>query len=299
MRKNCLRILVIIALSLLPLFHSQSGLAETDVVTLTTHMPAALVLGQPGFTTNAAATTQTGMRAPMGVAVDPTTGKVFVADQINQRVLRFASLATLSNGLAAEGVLGQPDFLSSLPNRGGPAAPNSLFSPMGVSVDPQGRLWVADNLNNRILRFDDAALKANGADADGVLGQPDFNSSGASTAQNRVGLPMGVFADSSGRLWVADFIGNRILRFDDAALKANGANADAVLGQLDFTSNLAATTQNGMNHPCGAFLDSSQRLWVVDYDNHRVLRFDDAANKANGADADGVLGQADFVTARA
>ncbi len=193
MRKNCLRILAIIALALLPLFQSQLSLAETDAVTPTTHMPAALVLGQPGFTTNAAATTQSGMRTPYSVAVDPTTGKVFVADQINQRVLRFASLATLSNGLAAEGVLGQPDFVSSIPNRGGAPAPNSLFSPMGVSVDSQGRLWVADTLNNRVLRFDDAAAKANGADADAVLGQPDFNSSGAATTQNRLSQPIDCF----------------------------------------------------------------------------------------------------------
>ena len=151
-------------------------------------------------------------------------------------------------------------------------------------------------LNNRILRFDNAALKANGADADGVLGQPDFNSNSLSTAQNRLGLPMGVFADSSGRLWIADHMNNRILRFDDAALKADGEDADGVLGQPDFLTSVITTTQSGMHNPWGVFLDSSGRLWVADYNNHRVLRFDDAANQADGADADGVLGQPDFVT---
>jgi DNA-binding beta-propeller fold protein YncE len=296
MRKNCLRILVIIALSLLPLFQSQLCFAETDAVTPTTHMAASLVLGQPGFTTNAAASTQTGMRTPYRVAVDPTTGKVFVADLINHRVLRFAALSTLSNGLAAEGVLGQPDFLSNLSNRGGTPAPNSLFTPMGVSVDPQGRLWVADTLNNRILRFDNAALKANGADADGVLGQPDFNSAGAATTQSGMTQPSLAVADAGGRLWVADTFNNRILCFDNASAKANGADADSVLGQTDFNTNVTATTQNGMNLPFGAFLDSSGRLWVADFGNSRVLRFDDAANKADGADADGVLGQANFDT---
>ena len=204
MRKNCLRILVIIVLAFLPLFQSELSQAETDAVTPTTHMPASLVLGQPGFTTNAAATTQSGMRTPFSVAVDPTTGKVFVADQINQRVLRFASLAALSNGLAAEAVLGQADFFSNLLNRGGPPAPNNVASPIGVSVDIQGRLWVADTLNNRILRYDNAALKANGADADGVLGQPDFSSAGAAFTQSGMTQPSYAIADASGRLWVAD-----------------------------------------------------------------------------------------------
>lgn len=77
---------------------------------MTNGMAASLVLGQPDFTTNTTATSAEGMRGPFGVAVDPTTGKVFVTDTFNSRVLRFASVAALSNGAAAEGVLGQPDF---------------------------------------------------------------------------------------------------------------------------------------------------------------------------------------------
>src|ERR1700712_838385 len=75
--------------------------------------PASLVLGQSDFITNTAATTQSGMNIPSGVAIDPTSGKVFVADNKNNRVLRFASIATLVNGAPAESVFGQPDFTTS------------------------------------------------------------------------------------------------------------------------------------------------------------------------------------------
>ena len=51
-----------------------------------------------------------------------------------------------------------------------------MDTPMDVAVDSGGRLWVADANNNRLLRFENAALKTNGADADGVLGQRDFDS---------------------------------------------------------------------------------------------------------------------------
>ena len=112
--------------------------------------------------------------------------------------------------------------------------------PYGVFVDAQGRLWVADTGNYRVLRFDSATFKANGAPADAVLGQPDFTHAAAATTQSGMFFPSGVFFDASGRLWVASQDNNRVLRFDGAASKSNGANADGVLGQPGFTSKTAA-----------------------------------------------------------
>src|SRR5512147_3209460 len=74
---------------------------------LTDHMPASGVLGQDSLSKNVAGTTATGMTNAFGVAVDPTTGKLFVADRNNSRVLRFSSAAEMINGSAAEAALGQ------------------------------------------------------------------------------------------------------------------------------------------------------------------------------------------------
>jgi sugar lactone lactonase YvrE len=257
---------------------------------------ATQVLGQANFTSNTAATTQIRMDNPYGVAVDPATYKVFVAELNNHRVLRFASLFALSNGAAAEAVLGQANFTSGSPNRGGAAAANTLNGPTGVFVDTGGRLWVADYNNHRVLRFNNASTKSNGANADGVLGQANFTSSAPATSQSRMNYPVGVFVDSGGRLWVADSDNHRVLRFDNAASKANGANADGVLGQANFTSNTTATSKNRMDKPVGVYLDPGGRLWVTEFNNNRLMRFNNAAAKANGANADGVLGQANFTS---
>ena len=254
---------------------------------------ATLVLGQPNFTSHIYNNhSQTGMMIPFSVAVDPNTRKVFVAEFANNRVMRFASVYALTNGAAAEAVLGQPDFTSDSSD----TTQNGMYTPRSIFVDAGGRLWVADDGNNRVLRFDNAASKANGADADGVLGQPDFTTSDYATTQNGMHYPGGVAVDSSGRLWVADLDNNRVLRFDNAASKANGVNADGVLGQADFTTGDQATTQNGMHYPVGVAVDSSGRLWVAEIGNNRVLRFDEAAAKANGAKANGVLGQPGFTS---
>ena len=254
--------------------------------------PASLVLGQPDFTSNTAALTASGMNVPFGVAIDPISGKVFVADANNKRVLRFASGAALINGAAADGVFGQPNFTSNTPA----TSASGMGGPSGVAVDSAGRLWVADSGNQRVLRFDNAASKANGAAADGVLGQANFTSSIIATTASGMYNPFGVAVDSAGRLWVADASNSRVLRFDNAAGKANGANADGVLGQPNFTSKVGATSVGGMAYPFGVAVDSTGNLWVAEYLNSRVLRFDSAAGKANGANADGVLGQANFTS---
>jgi len=208
-------------------------------------------------------------------------------------VLRFDNAASKSNGATADGVLGQPDFVTST---GGAAAANNFGELNGVAVDHSGNLWVTDAGFNRLLRFNNAAGKANGANADGVLGQTSFTTGASGLSASSFNTPYGVAADNTGHLWVTDFFNKRVLRFDNAAGKPNGANADGVLGQPNFVSNAGTTTQNGMNFPIYDTTDTAGTLWVSDYQNNRVLGFNNAAGKSNGANADGVLGQLDFVS---
>jgi sugar lactone lactonase YvrE len=263
----------------------------------TTNQSASVVLGQPDFTSTGSSNLPNRFAGPEGMAVDPTTGKVFVADTFNNRVLRFSSTAAAINGSNPEAVIGQASFASSLANQGGSAAANTLNFPSDVFVDSAGRLWVADYQNNRVLRFDLASLIGpTNPSADRVLGQALFTTAGAATTSQGMNGPFAITVDSNGVLWVADSGNNRVLRFDDAATKNSGAAANGVLGQALFTTSGAATSISKMNDPVSISTDSSGRLWVADNVNNRVLRFDAAASKADGANADGVLGQALFTT---
>jgi sugar lactone lactonase YvrE len=250
------------------------------------------VIGQPDFMSASFQVDADSLSFATGVAVDPTTGKVFVADSNIVRVTRYSSMAAMLNGQPAEAVLGQPDLMSS----GVAATQNGMNQPNGICVDAAGRLWVAERGNNRVTRFDNAATKPNGANADGVLGQPDFMTNTAGTSATKMSGPLSVFVDGAGRLWVSDRSNIRVLRFDNAAMKANGAAADGVLGQSDFMTNTGGTSATKLQLPEYLFVDGAGRLWVVDSLNHRVLRFDNAAMKANGAAADGVLGRPDLMS---
>ena len=260
---------------------------------LTGNQPdAEIVFGQPNFTSNTPNITQNGLEDPRGLWVDHS-GRLWVADESNHRVLWYnRAYAITTNQPNADGVLGQPVFTSKGPR----LTQDGMNFPCDVTVDETGNLWVTDAQNDRIIRFDNAVLKANGANADAVLGQPDFISNATATTQNGLNDPEGITISEDGTLWVSDDNNNRVLRYDNAAAKSNGANADGVLGQPNFTSFGGQATQNGMNGSSGLTIDCLNNLYVVDKRNERVLVYLDAPNKANGANADYVLGQPNFTS---
>lgn len=281
------RSLILLA-AILPFF----SLARADQ--FVTGQAVSSALGQVDLVSASTGSSQSLLSNPRSVAVDPTTGKVFVADSSNSRILRFSSTAALSNGSDAEAVIGQPDFSSNLENQGGAATASTFFIPLLITVDINGRLWVADQGNHRVLGFLGASSLENNPTADFVFGQPDFTTRSRGTSSATMDAPTGVAIGSDDSLWVVDSFNHRVLRFANITSKISGASADSVLGQSDFTLNLPGTSATQMRNPYSVSVDSAGRIWVADSENFRVLRFDNAASMANGSPANGVLGQASF-----
>src|SRR5262249_11086738 len=133
-------------------------------------MLATLVIGQTGFTTNSTGLAADKLNNPFGIAFD-ATGSLYVADSSNNRVLRY--IAPFSNGMSANTVFGQMDFVTGTAN----TSINGLNSPKGVGLDASGNLFVGDTNNNRTLEF--IPPFSFGMNASVVLGQSTFNTAAA------------------------------------------------------------------------------------------------------------------------
>lgn len=252
-----------------------------------TFQPASLVLGQPGFTTGAINRGQplpaaNSLAQPGAVATDGSY--TVVADWGNDRVVGFLGVPQASD-LTADFVVGQTDFTSG--NDG--LAADRLDSPRGVCM-AQGRLYVADSRNNRVLIWNSVPLTNQPADQ--VLGQVGFTTNVPGVGPGGMFGPTGLMV-VGGRLLVADSGNNRVLVWNTLPA-ANGAPADMVLGQPDFITTTAAATQSRMAWPRDVWSDGV-RLVVSDSSNNRVLIWN-GFPAANGAAADLVLGQGDFVS---
>ena len=238
---------------------------------------ATAVLGQPDFASSDATTTQSGMNYPTVTNLDTVNHRLFVADNANNRVLVFQldSGNNITTSIPAY-VLGQPDFTSSTTT----PTQSTLHAPWGLAYESTtNRLFVADQNNQRVMVFDvNPSTIANGENALNVIGEPDFTSDAHPATQNGLFSPDGLaFDPTTETLFAADDNNNRVMMFDVATSTiSNGENAFNVLGQPDFTSSVATTTQFGLNDPDGdMFFDSvNHRLFVPDSSNNRVLQFD-------------------------
>ncbi len=171
---------------------------------------ADVVVGQANFSSNASNTTDVTLSYPYMVSVHGN--QMFIADYGNSRILIYNSIPT-SPGAAANVVIGQPSFTDLGANNGGISASTLAFAG-APAVDDQGRFYVGDFSNNRILVWNSIPT-TNYQPADAVIGQPNFttntqNTGGVSASSSRD--PWGL-SIQNGKLWVADYSNHRVLQF--------------------------------------------------------------------------------------
>jgi sugar lactone lactonase YvrE len=266
-------------------------LSWSSAQAFTSGQPADLVIGQPGFATQGGGLGADLFYGPEAAAVD-TSGNLWVADTENNRVLRFDQ--PFSNGMSASLVLGQPDFDSNAPNRGGGVAANTLYYPRGLAMDAAGYLYVADDANNRVLRY--SPPFSNGMDADVALGQENLTSGepnrGLFADKNTLNRPKGIAIDEAGNLYVAEYDNNRVTRY--AFPFYTGMDASGVYGQANYFATVEGTGASGLSHPVDVAVSADgAALYVTDQWNVRVLGY---ANPLSDAVADQVYGQPDFTS---
>ncbi|ASB48912.1 HYR-like domain-containing protein [Alkalitalea saponilacus] len=230
---------------------------------------ADVVIGQPIFTSSAEGTGRRSLNRPTGLFVT-TDGRLIVTDHNNNRVLIWNAIP-YENNIPADVVIGQNDFNSS----GSGTGLNQLNGPYGVWVAPDGKLVVSDHFNHRVLVYN-TIPETNGASADVVVGE----TSTARTRINRLRNPSGVSLSPDGKLFISDWGNHRVLIFNEIPT-TNGANADMVLGQPDFTARTqfnpaGSVDARNMNYPYNVANDINGRLFLSGRYMHRLMIFGDA-----------------------
>jgi len=140
------------------------------------------------------------LHEPTGVAVD-STGNLYIADQGNNVIRKVAAATGIIStvaGTATHGYSGD----------GGPAASAQLYEPSGVAVDAAGDLYIADQGNQVIRKVTAATGIVSTVAGDG--GAYGFSGDGGPAAGAELADPFGVAVSSSGRIYVADTLNNRI-----------------------------------------------------------------------------------------
>jgi len=220
------------------------------------------------------------------------------ADDVDGRAIRTLSLSyrillQLTNFQPADVAIGQAKFGGTAANQGGAADANTMFIPYST-LYANGILYVAEHDNHRITGFNGIPT-SNNANADFVLGQPDFNTTGAGSGANELDTPEQLATDGT-HLFVAEHDNRRVTIRIPLPTSGSGS-ADAVVGQADFGVNVTACTADGANE-LESVVTVGGKLIIADTQNNRVL-IRNSVPTANGAPADLVLGQNSFTTCSA
>jgi sugar lactone lactonase YvrE len=173
--------------------------------------------------------------SPNGIAVDKK-GYVYVADTGNTRIQKFTSTGAYIRSWGAKGLEEYQGFLDG-----------EFRQPIGVAVDGQNNVYVADRETPHIQKFT----------KDGGF-ITKWGSGGAQ--RGMFFFPAGAAVDGSGNVYAVDVGNHRIQKFD---------------GEGRFLREIGSygTADGQFTIPTAMALDSADNIYVVDYLNDRIQVF--------------------------
>jgi sugar lactone lactonase YvrE len=171
--------------------------------------------GATGTPANGKAANTQPINQPAGLAVD-AKGNLYVSDRGSHRIFQIDSAGVVTK---IAGV-GSGRFTGD----GRPANFAELNSPRGMTVGPDGNLYVADTSNQRIRKIDltsGVILTVAGSST-----SAGFAGDGGKAVLARLSAPEGVAFDPDGNMLIADTGNNRIRQVDSHGIIATIAGRD-------------------------------------------------------------------------
>ena len=144
---------------------------------------------------------------------------------------------------------------------GGTATSVELFSPLGVTVDASGNIYIADSGNNRIRK-----VTASTGIITTVAGNGTGGYSGDSGVATRAELnsPSGVAVDASGNIYIVDSGNNRIRK---VTASTGVITTMAGNGTGGYSGDNGVATSAELNSPYGVAVDASGNIYIADTNN--------------------------------
>jgi uncharacterized protein (TIGR03437 family) len=207
--------------------------------------------GNPGFSGDGGPASKAQLTALRDLAIDPS-GDLFLSDSIRREINLRGSISTV----AGDG------FLHALGD-GGAATKAILNGPVSAALDRFGNLYIADTGTQRIRMVAPNGVISTFAGT-GVAG---YNSDGIAAAMATLYSPMGVAADASGNVYIADTYNHRlrevIVSGSISTFAGTGTGGEGLDGLLP--------AQTQLRGPRGACIGLNGTIYIADTSNHRVV----------------------------
>jgi alpha-tubulin suppressor-like RCC1 family protein/sugar lactone lactonase YvrE len=211
--------------------------------------------GVGGFDGDGGPATAALLDSPAAVVVDSRGTTVYFSDTGNHRVRAIYQDGSIHT-IAGDGVAGYS-------GDSGPAIAARLNSALGLAIDSDGTLYIADTGNHRIRIVTPDGVISTVA-GNGIAG---FAGDGASAITANLSSPHGVASEGKGSFYIADSDNYRIRK-----VSTNGIiNTVAGIGSSAFWGDGGPATDASLG-PFGIALGNSGNLYIADTNNYRIRK---------------------------
>lgn len=151
---------------------------------------------------------------------------------------------------------------------GGPAAEAQVGNPYGLTLGPDGALYVCEIDTDRVRRID---LSGGSIETVAGTGEAGYAGDGGPATQARLNDPYEVRFDDAGNMYFVE-MKNAVVRRVEAATGTIATVAGT--GQTGFAGDGGPAAQALFNRPHSIALDGQGSLYIADIGNHRIRRVD-------------------------
>src|ERR1017187_6018563 len=215
-----------------------------------------------GFSGDGGLAVNAQLNAPQGIAFDPN-GNLYIADSRNNRVRQV--IGGIITTFAGTGVI-SPGGGPGAYGDGGPATSAQLHLPMGVAVDTNFNVYIADTGDNTIR---EVTTDGNIATVAGDSFPSYQGDAGLAIAAELHG-PEDVAVDSSGNIYIAD-TQNAYIRKVTSDGNINYIAGD---GSIGFTGDGGYATSADLIAPFALAVDSSGNVYFAENGDSRIRKID-------------------------
>jgi len=222
--------------------------------------------GAAGYLDNVPATQAT-LNDPTSVALDGA-GNLYIADTENNVVREVLAATGIITTVAGNGTAG-------FSGDGGAATSAHLNGPMGVTIESDGSLYIADTLNQRIRKVDAVThiittVAGNGNLSGLADGKGTYSGDGNVAPATLAGLslPYAVAFDAAHNMYIPDSANHCVREvFATTQFINRIAGVCTQAGSLG-TPPLAINQE--LNTPSGVAVDAAGNVYISDTGNHRI-----------------------------